>query len=141
MWCNQYLTYESLSDGMKRLLGGRKVQYSGAKMAARTGHTGEIPVTFHPAARTHPETGRKALFIGNAQLTPCFEGLTEAETRPILDYLYHLCPQPDRTYRHRWRPGDVLMWDNRCAMHYAVHDYGESPRFMHRVTIAGERPA
>ena len=142
MWCNQYAAYDSLSDGMKALLDGRRVKYSGAKMAARTGHSGEVPFTYHPAVRTHPETGRKALFIGNAQLTPCFEGMTEAESRPLLDYLYQLGPNPDRMYRHRWRSGDVVMWDNRCCMHYAVHDYGDDTvRDMHRITIAGERPA
>lgn len=140
MWCNQYLAYETLSPGMKTLLKGKKVKYSGAKMAKRTGHEGEIPTTLHPLVRTHPETGRKALFIGNAELTPHLENMTEAESRPLLDFLYYQSPNPDRSYRHKWRPGDVVMWDNRCAMHYAVHDYGETNRFMHRVTIAGERP-
>jgi taurine dioxygenase len=140
MWCNQYLAYEALSDGMKALLEGRRVKYSGAKMAKRTGHEGDIPFTLHPAVRTHPKTGRKALFIGNAELTPCFEDMTEKESRPLLDYLYRQSPNPDRTYRHSWKLGDVVLWDNQCAMHYAVHDYGEAARFMHRITIAGERP-
>ena len=140
MWCNQYLAYDALSVGMKSFLDGKRVKYSGAKMAKRTGHDGEVPYTYHPAVRTHPETGRKALFIGNEELTPSFEGMTEEESRPLLDFLYQRSPNPDRMYRHQWRPGDVVMWDNRCAMHYAVHDYGEEPRFMHRVTIAGERP-
>ena len=140
MWCDQYLAYETLSDGMKALLDGRRVKYSGAKMAKRTGHQGDIPSNFHLAVRTHPETGRKALFIGNAELTPCFEDMTEEESHPLLNYLYRQSPNPDRTYRHSWKPGDVVLWDNRCAMHYAVHDYGEAARFMHQITIMGERP-
>ena len=140
MWCNQYLAYDTLSDGMKAFLKGKQVKYSGGKMAKRTGHDGEAPHTFHPAVRTHPETNRKALFIGNEELTPCFNGMTEEESRPLLDFLYKQSPNPDRMYRHQWQSGDVAIWDNRCAMHYAVHDYGEEPRFMHRVTIAGERP-
>lgn len=141
LWCNQYLAYETLSDGMKALLAGKRAKFSGAKMARRTGHEGDIPYTYHPIVRTHPVTGRKALFISHPETVPAFEGMSEAESRPLLDYLYAHGPRPDRSYRHRWQPGDVVMWDNRCAMHYAVHDYGEEPRFMHRVTIAGERPA
>ncbi|MEC7655923.1 MAG: TauD/TfdA family dioxygenase, partial [Pseudomonadota bacterium] len=67
-------------------------------------------------------------------------GVTEEESRPLLDFLYQRCPNPGRMLRHQWRPGGVVMWNNRCAMHYAVHDYGKEPRFMHRITIAGERP-
>ena len=88
MWCNQYLAYETLSDGMKALIDGRRVKFSGAKMAKRTGHEGDIPHAYHPIVRTHPETGRKALFVGNAELAPHFEDMTEAESRPLLDYLY-----------------------------------------------------
>ena len=141
MFCNQYLAYETLSDGMKRLLAGRRVCFSGAKMAKRTGHEGEIPFTFHPIVRTHPDTGRKALFISNAEMVPHFENMTEAESRPLLDFLYARSPSPDRSYRHQWQPGEVVMWDNRCAMHYAVHDHGDdAERVMHRITIAGDRP-
>ena len=66
--------------------------------------------------------------------------MTEEESRPLLDFLYQQSPNPDRMYRHQWRPGDVVMWDNRCAMHYAAHDYSDEARLMHRITIAGERP-
>jgi len=142
MFCNQYIAYESLSKGMQTYLSGLRAKFSGAKMARRTGHEGEIPFTYHPIVRTHPETGHKALFISNAEMVPHFEGMTEAESRPLLDFLYVNSPKPDRSYRHIWQPGDVVMWDNRCTMHYAVHDYGdESERVMYRVTIAGDRPA
>mgnify|MGYP003310773022 CR=1 FL=1 len=101
-----------------------------------------LALNYHPIVRTHPETGRKALYISNAEMVPHFEGMTEAESRPLLDFLYANSPKPDRSYRHIWQPGDVVMWDKRCTMHYAVHDYGdESERVMYRVTIAGDRPA
>jgi taurine dioxygenase len=141
MWCNQYLAYESLSEGLKAHLSGLRAKFSGAKMARRTGHSGEVPFTYHPVVRTHPETGRKALYISHPETVPSFENMTEAESRPVLDYLYAHCPKPDRSYRHVWKSGDVVMWDNRSTMHYAVHDFGDAERVMHRVTIEGERPA
>ena len=141
MFCNQYFAYDSLSDGLRTYLEGLRGKFTGAIMARRTGHEGEIPYTYHPLVRTHPETGRKALFISHPDTVPSIENMTEAESRPLLDYLYAHGPQPDRSYRHIWQPGDVVMWDNRCTMHYAVHDFGDADRFMHRVTIAGERPA
>jgi len=140
MFCNQYLAYESLSEGLKAYLQGVRGKFTGAIMARRTGHEGEVPYNYHPIVRTHPETGRKALYISHPDTVPSFENMTDAESRPLLDYLYACGPQPDRSYRHIWQPGDVVMWDNRCTMHYAVHDFGEANRFMHRVTIAGDRP-
>jgi taurine dioxygenase len=140
MWCNQYLAYETLSDGMKTMLAGKRAKFTAAIMAKRTGHVGEIPFAYHPLIRTHPETGRKALFLSGPDTVPCFENMSDAESRPILDFLYNHSPKPDRSYRHQWRSGDVVMWDNRCTMHYAVHDHGDAPRIMHRVTIAGGQP-
>ena len=141
MFCNQYLAYESLSEGLKTYLEGVRGKFTGAIMARRTGHEGEVPYNYHPIVRTHPETGRKALYISHPDTVPSFENMSDAESRPLLDYLYARGPQPDRSYRHIWQPGDVVMWDNRCSMHYAVHDHGDAERFMHRVTIAGDRPA
>jgi taurine dioxygenase len=141
MFCNQYLAYETLSDGMKAMLEGLRGKFTAAIMAKRTGHVGDVPYTFHPIVRTHPETGRKALFLSGPATVPVLEDMSEAESRPVLDYLYAHSPKPDRSYRHQWRAGDVVMWDNRCTMHYAVHDHGDAVRIMHRVTIAGDRPA
>jgi len=141
MWSNQYLAYETLSPGMKRMLVGVRAKFTGARIAKRSGVEGEPPHAFHPIVRTHPETGRKALFIGHPGDTlPHFEDMTEAETRPLLDYLYEHSVQPDRVYRHVWEDGDVVMWDNRCTMHYAVHDHGTATRILHRVTIKGTAP-
>ena len=93
----------------------------------------------HPVVRVHPVTGRRALFI-NSIYTTRFEGMTEAESRPLLKFLYTHAIQPEFTCRLRWRTSDLALWDNRCAMHYAVNDYDGSRRLLHRTTIKGERP-
>ncbi len=69
-----------------------------------------------------------------------FENMTIEESLPLIDYLYQHSTQPDNVYRHRWTKGDVVMWDNRCTMHYAIHDYGEQTRSLHRISIAGDTP-
>jgi taurine dioxygenase len=90
--------------------------------------------------RTHPATGRPALFV-NPHFTTGIEGMTEEESRAVLSPLYDAATRPENIYRHRWRAGDVVMWDNRCTMHYAVMDYTEDmQRLMHRTTAGGEVP-
>ena len=141
MWSNQYLAYETLSEGMKRLLEGVRAKFQGLRLAKLYGHDGEVPYAYHPIVRTHPETGRKALFIGHpGDTVPHCEDMTEAESRPLLEFLYQHSVNPDRCYRHMWQPGDVVMWDNRCTMHYAVHDHGDAVRNLHRITIQGDEP-
>lgn len=141
MWCNQYRAYETLSDGMRGLLDGLQAKFTGTRLAKLHKYEGDVPWAYHPVVRTHPETGRKALYIGHpGDTVPHFKDMTEAESRPLLDFLYAHATTPDNIYRHMWRPGDVVMWDNRCAMHYAVHDYGKSVRNLHRITIQGDIP-
>jgi len=141
MWCNQYLAYERLSAGMKDMPEGVRARFCGARLARVHGHTSAIPEAYHPVVRTHPETHRKALFVGHPETCTNFENMTVAESRPLLDFLYQHSARPDAIYRHMWRPGDVVLWDNRCTMHYAVHDYGSEARNLNRVTIIGDRPA
>ena len=93
----------------------------------------------HPVVRIHPETGDGVLFV-NPVFTRHIEGLPAAESRALLELLYDHIAQPERTVRWRWRAGDVAFWDNRATAHYAVADYGDAPRVMHRITIAGECP-
>ncbi|MGI9611272.1 MAG: TauD/TfdA dioxygenase family protein, partial [Acidimicrobiales bacterium] len=128
-------------DGMKRMLDGVRAEFAGTRLAKRVGKGDEAPSSFHPVVRTHPETGRKALYVGNPGDTMRrFQDMTAEESLPLIEYLYEHSPSPDRTYRHRWTEGDVVMWDNRCTMHYAVHDYGEQRRMLHRISIAGDAP-
>jgi taurine dioxygenase len=78
------------------------------------------------------------LYAGHQETAQCIEGMTPAESRPLLDYLYAQSTTPDNIYRHMWQQGDVVVWDNRCTMHYAVHDYGEQERVLNRTTTEDE---
>jgi taurine dioxygenase len=149
LFANQYLAYETLSDGLKHLLGKLtgvntstkaevsktredRLREAGAELKALAGE--------HPVVRTHPETGRKALYV-NAAHTACFKGWTEAESAPLLEYLFAHQVKPEFTCRLRWEPGTLAFWDNRCTQHNPVNDYHGYRRVMHRVTLAGDRPA
>lgn len=128
MWANQYLAYERLSEGLKQMLEGMRAVHSAFGLEA-----------VHPVIRTHPESGRRALFV-NAGFTRRFDGISTAQSAPLLKMLIEHATQPDLCYRHRWSTGDVAMWDNRGVMHFAVHDYGDQEREMHRVTVQGDEP-
>lgn len=150
LFANQYLAYETLSDGMRRILDGLDAVNTSAK--ADTSRTREDRirdggrddakksyVAEHPAVRLHPETGRKALYV-NLGHTERFAGMTAEESAPILDFLFKHQVRPEFTCRFSWRPGSIAFWDNRCAQHNPVNDYHGFRRVMHRVTLAGERP-
>lgn len=155
LFANMYLAYETLSDGMKRLLdrltavhsarhtgyyNRAKVRSMGVLDSAATDYADEERTSFaHPAIRVHPETGRKALFV-NALLTVRFGGMTEDESKPILDFLFEHLARPEFTCRFRWEAGSVAIWDNRCVQHFALNDYPGQRRVMQRVVIAGDRP-
>ncbi len=140
MWCNQYASFDRLSPELQRRITGLRAVFSGARLAKMTG-SDKIPTAVHPIVRTHPETQRKALYVGHPDTAICIDGMTAAESRPLLDFLYEHSTAPDNLYRHMWQQGDVVMWDNRCTMHYAVHDYGEAERVLNRVTLEGDIPA
>jgi taurine dioxygenase len=152
LFANQYLAYESLSDGMKRLLDGLRAVHSDRKVAGpqaglnayratkvREDAAWQETVSVHPVVRTHPETGRKLLFV-NHSYTIRFDGMTEAESAPLLGYLLDHGHRPEFTCRFRWAVGSVAFWDNRCVKHLAVHDAGRFRRIMRRVQIAGDKP-
>jgi taurine dioxygenase len=133
MWANQYAAYEALTPAMQRLLSGLRAAFTGS-MPDDDGVRREV-VTYHPVVRTHPATKRQALGIGRIESVPYFEGMTEEESRGLLEFLYHHASRPEFVYRHQWRDGDVVMWDNRCLLHYAIHDHGDAERLMHRATV------
>jgi taurine dioxygenase len=140
MFANQYLAYDSLTPAMRQLLDGLRAVHTGAIFLRLAGaDESAAPTAVHPVVRTHPETGRRALYV-NAVFTSHFDGMTVEESQPLLQWLYAHCSQPNLTFRHRWSTGDLVMWDNRCVQHYAIHDYGDENRVMHRVTVLGDRP-
>ena len=96
-------------------------------------------VAEHPVVRTHPETGRKCLYV-NVAHTSHFKGMTEKESAPILNYLFEHQVKPEFTCRFRWQAGSLAFWDNRAAQHNPINDYHGYRRVMRRITLAGERP-
>ena len=150
LFANGYSAYEALSDGMKRMLDGLIAINSSAKADVtrtredriRDGGKAEAKKEFvseHPVVRTHPETGRKALYV-NVGHTLRFKDMTVEESAPILDYLFQHQTRPEFTCRFSWGVGSMAFWDNRCVLHNPVNDYHGFKRVMHRVTLAGDTP-
>ena len=150
LFSNQYLAYETLSDGLKQTLSTLTGISSSAKAdvsksredrmtnspAARAN---EVLEAEHPVVRTHPETGRKALYI-NVGHTLRFKDWTVEESAPLLNYLHQHQIKPEFTCRFQWRAGSLALWDNRAALHYPLNDYHGYRRIMHRITMQGDRP-
>ena len=152
LFANQYLAYDTLSDGMKAMLDGMVAVHSNGRIlrtleddAVVAPGTEEVSAGFangwaeHPVIRTHPETGRKALFV-NEMHTERLKDMTVAESQPVLRYLYDHSCRPELTCRFRWAVGSVAFWDNRCVQHLALNDYPGHRRLMHRVQVKGTRP-
>lgn len=153
LFANLSLAYDTLSEGMKAMLEGVNAVHSNAYLLGgrdgtedrnRTRSTKirgdrEELTAVHPVVRTHPETGRRCLFVNQA-FTTRFEDMTREESQPLLDYLIRHASRPEYTCRFRWAEGSIAFWDNRCTYHYALNDYHGFRREMHRVTINGDRP-
>jgi taurine dioxygenase len=150
LFANQYMAYEALSATMKGLLGGLIGVSSSAKADVsrtredRVKSDGEAnaPKQFiaeHPLVRTHPETGRKALYVNIAH-TSGIKGMTDEESAPLLAFLYAHQVKPEFTCRFVWEPNSIAYWDNRCTQHNPVNDYHGHLRLMHRITLKGDRP-
>jgi taurine dioxygenase len=140
MFANMYAAYETLSPGMQKLLAGLHAVYIRKRKGVSEEWEKENrrlnPPVSQPLVRTHPETGRPALYIGES--VPAFEGMTAAESRPLIDYLVKHATQPRFTYRHRWQKDDLLIWDNRSTMHLALGDYDPAEvRELERTTVKG----
>jgi taurine dioxygenase len=141
MWINQYLAWETLSPAMQKMI-----------LPLRVGHpinpyfnkirTQDTPLeTYHPLVRVNADTGRKSLYINSPLFMSVIEGMNEYESAPLLEFLYMHSQQIEHSYRHRWQAGDLVCWDNRSTLHYALLDYPPSTRrFLIRVITKGEIP-
>ena len=153
-FANQYLAWETLDETLKRRLEGvrcvnsSELAYGTASLEEDVQDHTATPIVYreeqfnevlHPVCRTHPVTGRKALYTTSA-FTARFEGETQEESLPLLRKLWAHAVTPEFTCRMRWREGSLAIWDNRCCMHYAHSDYPGHRRHMRRIVIEGERP-
>lgn len=156
VWASQVAAYRTLPDPLRDFVDRHDAVHvgkpygvkfappeetrAGASIAMTRGDPAADRETIHPAAITDPVTGDKALFL-NPIYTTRFAGLTEAQSAPILDQIYRHATRPDFCYRHRWRPGDLVVWDNRTTLHYATNDYAGSRRLLYRTAFRREPPA
>lgn len=151
MFASMYSAYENLSEGLKKTLDGMQARHSsrhvfGKARASRNDDTvGRIRNSetanqdaLHPVIIKHPETGRKALYV-NPTFTLGFDGWTDIESKPLLEYLYEHATKPEFTCRFKWEKGSIAFWDNRSTWHLAINDYHGERRLMHRITIEGRK--
>jgi taurine dioxygenase len=146
LFANQYLAYETLSGTMRSVVD--ELVAVNTSSLADVSKTREDRIASdgrpeakkeylseHPAVKVHPETGRKALYV-NVAHTARFRGMTDAESKPILEYLFEHQIRPEFTCRFVWQVGSIAFWDNRCTQHNPVNDYHGYKRVMHRITLA-----
>ena len=150
LFANMYLAYETLSEGMRRMLDGLTAINSSAKAdvtktredrvrdSAKADARPEYSAE-HPVVRTHPETGRKALYVNGGHALR-LKDMSVEESAPLLNYLFQHATRPEFTCRFHWEVGSIALWDNRCTQHNPVNDYHGQRRVMHRVTLAGDVP-
>ena len=146
LWSDMGAAYDGLTDAMKAHLDGMVAEHDwiqtfglGMDAATRDALRPDFPAVQHPIVRTHPETGRKTLFVNRA-FTQHIVGLEPDESRALLDFLYAQATFPEYQCRFRWQAGDVAFWDNRSTQHYASSDYFPQRRVMERITVIGDRP-
>ncbi len=150
LFANQYEAYESLSDGLKDTLAKLKSVCRPDKAAAMSTREDRIAergrdtskdnlIGIHPVIRTHPETGKKALYVNRAHSCH-FEGWSIAESEGLLEFLFAHQIKEEFQCRHVWKKGDLAIWDNRCTLHYPVNDYHGHRRLLHRITLKGDTP-
>ena len=151
LFASMYAAYDNLAAPLQRLCAELTAQHSfergwGTTFSMYEGGADKLhelkkvfPLMTHPVLRTHPETGRTALYV-NEYYTSKINELSEAESDAMLKLLHHQAQLPDFQVRHSWQEGDIAFWDNRCTQHYASNDYGAAHRIMNRVTLVGDKP-
>lgn len=150
LFANMYAAYDTLPDALKREVEGLNAVHSnqhifGAQSGYKNTDSGVsfrneemVGETTHPVIITHPQSGRRALYV-NPAFTVSIEGRTRAESQPLLYQLYAHAMRKEFIHRFQWREGSIAFWDNRCTWHYALNDYHGEERLMHRITVAGSR--
>lgn len=143
LFASMYAAYEALSESIQQLLCALTAVHAGEKLYRGRYDTDEpgktYPVSEHPVVRTHPVTGRKALFV-NAAFTTHIKALSAPESKALLDFLFDHMQQPMFQCRFKWEKNSIAFWDNRCVQHHALWDYYPQVRHGHRVTVSGDRP-
>lgn len=147
---NQYLAYEELPDDLQRAVEGKYQVHDSSRNSAGVLRPGvklptkpeEVEGPTHPLVRVHPVTGKRALYLGRRRVWPSnyIIGMPNEESERLLDRLWAHATQPKYAWTHKWRAGDILLWDNRCCMHYRTEIDTAQRRVMHRTTIKGESP-
>ena len=145
---NQYRAYEELPDDLKRAIAGKSQVHDSTRNSAGVLRPGvklptrpeEVPGPTHPLVRVHPVSGRRALYLGRRRVWPSnyIVGLSNEESEALLDRLWAHATQPKYAWTHHWQVGDIVLWDNRCCMHYRSEVDVTQRRVMHRTTIKGE---
>jgi taurine dioxygenase len=150
LFADMYAAYDGLTDQVKEKIAGAKAVHDFAHFRLRMVKQGktpeeieafnrQYPMVEHPVVRTHPETGRKALYV-NAAFTQHIVGMEKDESDSLLRHLYAQAAIPEHQCRFRWRTNSIAFWDNRACQHYAASDYWPAVRRMERVTVIGDRP-
>jgi taurine dioxygenase len=153
LFANMTAAYDALSEGLQDLLDGLRGVFTASKVHGAAGlyANADHPMKMtkdsekeqarhlHPIVRTHPDTGRKALYLDLPHVER-LENMRVHESQPLMEFLYQHATQPQFTTRFRWRPGSLAIWDNRCVQHYALNDYPGQRREMHRITVKGDVP-
>jgi taurine dioxygenase len=153
LFANMNAAYDALSEGMHDLLDGVRGVFTAAKVHGAAGlyQSADHPMDMtknaekeqarhlHPIVRTHPETGRKALYLDLPHVER-IENMRVHESEPLMKFLYEHATQPKFTTRFSWQPGSLAIWDNRCVQHYALNDYPGERREMNRITVKGDVP-
>jgi taurine dioxygenase len=140
LFSNQYRAFETLSEGIRDHLAGRSVRHVVTGIAPDALGPDDERAAEHPLALRHPLTGRWALYVTTPERCAGISGLNAAESRRLISFLYAHSTQPGNVYRHRWQPGDVVFWDNRCVMHRADHAGVIGDRVLHRGVVLEPNP-